>query len=120
MEWNTNCYNINLSLSTKEMLLLYKAILKSIWNLWYLIMENDLLFEHRNITKISKQIPCSNSFSKVIDASWYITNNTWDDLNMSYIRDEIRTFSQRYADKFEEHPNILTKNLIKSIKTHAD
>jgi len=83
-------------------------------------MGNGLLFEHRNITKISKQIPCSNSFSKVIDAFWYITDDTSDDLNMPYIRNEIRTFSQRYADKFEEHPNILTKNLMRSIKTHAD
>jgi hypothetical protein len=39
------------------------------------------------------------------------------DLNVSYVRDEIRRLSQRYADRMEEHPNILTKNLMRSVKT---
>jgi len=38
-----------------------------------------------------------------------------------YVRDEIRKHCQRYTDKMEEHPspfreNILTKNLMRSIK----
>jgi hypothetical protein len=36
---------------------------------------------------------------------------------MSYVRDEIRKHSQRYADRMEKHPNILTKNLMRSVKT---
>jgi len=35
---------------------------------------------------------------------------------MPYVRDEIKRLSQRYADKMEEHPNILATNLMKQIK----
>jgi len=41
----------------------------------------------------------------------HITNDTLHyDLNMSYVRDEIRRLSQRYADRWEKHPDILTTN----------
>jgi len=44
----------------------------------------------------------------IVNAPWYVTNNTLHhDLNVPYVRDEIRKFSQRYADRWEEHPNIL-------------
>jgi len=33
------------------------------------------------------------------------------------VRDEIKTLSQRYADRMEEYPNILATNLMKQ---HAD
>jgi len=40
---------------------------------------------------------------------------------MPYIRDDIKDrmgrLSQRYADRMEEHSNILMKNFIRSIKT---
>jgi len=29
---------------------------------------------------------------------------------MPYVRDEIKRFNQRYADRMEEHPNILATN----------
>jgi len=32
-------------------------------------------------------------------------------------RDEMRRFSQRYADRIEEHPNIFTINLMRNVKT---
>jgi len=38
-------------------------------------------------------------------------------LNVSYVRDEIKRFSQRYAHRMEEHPNILATNLMKQVKT---
>jgi len=54
----------------------------------------------------------------IVDASWYVTNDTlYQDLNVPYVRDEIRRHSRRYADRMKEHPNILTKNLMRSIKT---
>jgi len=37
-------------------------------------------------------------------------------LNVPYVRDEIKRFSQRYADRMEERPNIAT-NLMREIKT---
>jgi len=58
-----------------------------------------------------------------VDASWYVTNYTLhyylNVLNVTYIRDEIRKLSQRYANRMEEHSNILTKNLLRNIKTKA-
>jgi len=36
----------------------------------------------------------------------------YHDLN---VRDEIKRFSQRYADKMEEYPNILATNLMKEV-----
>jgi len=33
---------------------------------------------------------------------WYVTN----DLNVPYVRDEIKKLSQRYADRLEELPNV--------------
>jgi len=38
-------------------------------------------------------------------------------LNVLYVRDEIKTLSQRYADRMEEHPNILVINLMKQVET---
>jgi len=47
-----------------------------------------------------------NKYLKIVNASWYVTNDTLHhDLNVSYVRDEIKKFSQRYADRLEEHPN---------------
>jgi len=36
---------------------------------------------------------------------------------MPYVRDEIKRLNQRYADRMEEHPNILATNFMKEIKT---
>jgi len=33
-----------------------------------------------------------------------------------YVRDEIKKLSRRYADRMEEHPDILAINLVKKIK----
>jgi len=44
----------------------------------------------------------------IVNAPWYIINDTlYHNLNALYIRDEIKKISQKYADKMEEHPNIL-------------
>jgi len=39
------------------------------------------------------------------------------DLNVPYIKNEIKRFSQRYADRMEEHPNIFATILMKEVKT---
>jgi hypothetical protein len=39
------------------------------------------------------------------------------DLNVPYIKDEIRKHSQRYAGRMEKRPNIFMKNLMRSVKT---
>jgi len=37
-----------------------------------------------------------------------------------YVKDEIRRHSQKYADRMKRHPNILTKNLMKSVTKMQD
>jgi len=55
------------------------------------------------------------------NAPWYVTNDTlYHDLNVLCVRNEIKKLSQRYADKLEEHANILTIDLISDAETHAD
>jgi len=79
-----------------KQLLLYKAILKPIWT--YGLMGHSSN-SNRNITKISKQ------YLGII-APWYVINDTLHcDLNVPYIRDEIKGL--RYADRMEQHPNTL-------------
>jgi len=42
--------------------------------------------------------------NKYLNVPWYVTNDTLHhDLNVSYVRDEIKKLSQRYADRLEEH-----------------
>jgi len=54
-----------------------------------------------------------NKYLRIIVAPWYVTNDTLHhDLNVSYARDEIKKFSQRYADRLEEHPNTLAIDLM--------
>jgi len=54
----------------------------------------------------------------IVNASWYITNDTLHhDLNVSYVRDEIKKFSQRYADGLEEHFNTLAIDLMSDVIT---
>jgi len=39
------------------------------------------------------------------------------DLNVPYVRDEIKKLSQRYADRLEQHPNVLVIDLMSNAET---
>jgi len=39
------------------------------------------------------------------------------DLNVLYVRDEIKRLSQKYVDRMEEYSNIFATNLMKEVKT---
>jgi len=39
------------------------------------------------------------------------------DLNISYVRDDIKKLSQRYADRLEKHFNVLAIDLMSDIET---
>jgi len=42
-----------------------------------------------------------------------VTNDAlYHNLNVPYVRNEIKKFSQRYADRLEEHPNALAIGLM--------
>jgi len=94
-------------LSIRNKLLLYKAILKPIWT--YGVQLWGLQFKHRNNSKVSKQIP-QNHCQRINDSLHH-------DLNIPYVRDEIKKLSQRYADRMKEHSNILAINLMRDAKT---
>jgi len=48
-----------------------------------------------------------NKYLGIIVNAPYVTNDTLHhDLNVPYVRDEIKKLGQRYADRMEEHPNI--------------
>jgi len=48
----------------------------------------------------------------------YPRTMTRRDLDAPYVRDEMRRLrDQRYADKMEERPNILTTNLMRNVET---
>jgi len=54
----------------------------------------------------------------IVNASRYVTNNTLHhDLNVLYVRDEIKKLSQRYADRLEEHANTLAIDLMSDAET---
>jgi len=80
-------------LSIERKLLLSKAILKPIWTygvqLWGIAANSNIEILQRFQNKY---------------APWYVTNDTlYHDLNVPYVRDEIKKFSQRYADRLGEH-----------------
>jgi len=93
-------------------LLLHKAIFKPIWayaiQLWNTASNSNI-----EILQIFQNI----ILRIIVDAPWYVTNDTLHhDLNMQYVRDDTRRYNGRYADRMKEHPNILTKNLMESVK----
>jgi len=48
----------------------------------------------------------------IVNAPWYVSNDTLHhDLNVPYVSDEIKRLGQRYADKMEERPNIVVKEV---------
>jgi len=59
-----------------------------------------------------------NNLRIIVNAPWYVNDTLRYDLNVPYVRDEIKRLSQtRYADRMEKHPNILAINLVKEVKT---
>jgi len=95
-------------LSIGSKLLLYKAILKPIWTYDVQLWGTDA---NSNIEIIQR---FQNKYLRIIvNAAWYVTNDTLHhDLNVPYVEDEIKKFSQRYADRLEEHPNTLAIDLM--------
>jgi len=67
--------------------------------------------EYKNIIKISKQFSYNYRCLSMLSMTIYMT------LNVPYVRNEIRRRSQKYIDRMKDHLNILTKNLIRNVKT---
>jgi len=97
-------------LSIESKLLLYEAILKSIWTYGV-----QLWSTNSNIKIIQR---FQNKYLRIIvNAPWYVNDTLHHDLNVSYVKDEIKKLSQRYADRLEERPNILASDLMSDAET---
>jgi len=95
-------------MSIESKLLLYKAILKPIWiysvQLWDIAANSNIEIIQR----------FQNRYLRIIvNAPCYVTNDILHhDLNIPYIRDEIKKLNQRYAERLKDHSNILAIDLM--------
>jgi len=100
-------------LSIERKLLLYKAIFKPIWTygvqLWGTVANSNVEIIQRFQNKY---------LGIIVNAPWYVANDiVHHDLNVPYVRDEIKKLNQRYADKLEELPNTLAIDLMSDAET---
>jgi len=72
----------------------------------------DIASKYKNTPKIK------NKYLRIIvNALWYVSKDTLHhDVNVPWIRNEIKELSQRCVDKMEEPLNILTTNVMKEVK----
>jgi len=102
-------------LSIENKLLLYEAILKPIWTygiqLWGTAANSNI-----EIIEIQR---CQNKYLRfIVNAPWYATNDIlYHDLNVPYVRDEIKKLSQRYSDRLKEYPNTLAIDFMSDAET---
>lgn len=104
----------NSALSINNKLLLYKAILKPIWTygiqLWGTASNSNIEIIQRFQSKILRLIA---------GAPWFVTNDIIQrDMNMLSIRDEIRSYSDKYQLRLANHPNRLANNLLTTAPTN--
>jgi len=95
-------------MSTENKLLLYRAILELIL---YNVQPYGMA-SNSNIKILQRQLS-QNYYQCICMISLMIPH----DFNVSYVRNEIKKFSQKYADRMEEHLNILVTNLMRDVKT---
>jgi hypothetical protein len=97
------------NLSTRNKLLIYKAILKPIWTygiqLWgTALISNIEILEHFQ----------SKALRMIVDAPWYVPNTIIRrDLQIpTTVKEEIRRYSSQYSARFSSHSNDLIVHLI--------
>jgi hypothetical protein len=105
MRWLIRLKSI-LSISNK--ILIYKAILKPIWNfekkkLWGTASTSNIEILERFQSKVLRTI---------VDAPWYVPNVVIrKDLQTLTVKKEIRHSSSQYSSRFSVHPNDTVVNL---------
>ena len=97
----------NSTLDLEHKVLLYKCIIKPIWNygiqLWGSACESNVQKLQRRQSRLLRQIVC---------APWYICKeNIYRDLSISIIHEEIKKYAIEYVDKLTTHPKTLAKDL---------
>jgi hypothetical protein len=89
-------------------LLIYKAILKPIWNYGIQLLS---MASTSNIEILERFQ--SKTFGMIVGGPWYVPNTVISsDLQIPTVKEEIRHYSSRYSAHFRAHPNDLTVNLI--------
>lgn len=101
-------FSHNSHLTTENKLLLYKTILKPVWTygiqLWGSASNSNIEILQRFQSKVLR---------KILNAPWYVTNNTiHNDTQMPTLKEEITRFSTKYHQKLENHTNFLALNLL--------
>jgi hypothetical protein len=108
--WITGCKS---QLPLVKKLLVYKAILKTIWTfglrMWGSASNSNLEILQRFQSKVLRIIK---------DATWYVPNAVIKrDLKVLSVRQELRNYSVTYRQRFDDHPNSLAKSLFQ--RTHC-
>lgn len=96
------------ALSLNNKVLLYKIILKPIWSygiqLWGTASNSNVEILQRYQSKTLRLITGS---------PWFVNNfNIHNDLNVPFIKDEIKRFSNNYLNRLSNHSNVLAINLL--------
>lgn len=96
-------------LSTDSKLLVYKSILKPVWTyglqLWGTASNSNVEILQRFQSKVLRM---------VVDAPWYVTNETIHrDLQIPYVKEEIQNSAKRYNARLTVHPNVLAEVLMR-------
>ena len=101
------------NLSIENKLLIYKVIIKPIWTfgvqLWGCASNSNIEILQHFQNKTLKQIL---NFPRYV-SNWVIHQ----DLNIPFIKDEILTFSIKYKNRIQNHPNELARDLLQN-NTH--
>ena len=88
--------------------MLYKAILKPVWTYGIRLWETA---SNSNIEIF--QLFQSKTLRSLIDAPWYVTNETIHrDLKTPTVKEEISKFSNRYSIRVNNHQNPIVARLL--------
>jgi hypothetical protein len=94
-------------LSLENKLLMYKAILKTIWTygvqLWGMASNSNIDILERFQSKVLRI---------VTNAPWYVPNTViWRELRVLSVRQEVQNYSITYRHRLDNHPNRPAKSL---------
>ena len=95
-------------LSLENKVRLYKAVLKPVWTyaiqLWGTASTSNIEILQRYQSK---------TLRRITGAPWFVSNlEIHKDLNVPFIKDEIRKATERYMDRLSNHENQLAINLL--------
>ena len=89
-------------------MLIYKVILKPVWTYGIQLWGSA---SNSNIDIL--QTYQSKTLRTIAQVPWYVSNDViHNDLQISTVKEEIKSFSTKYHLRLECHPNVLATNLL--------